>query len=83
MQYQLIIEKRAQKDLDRIPTAYKDKFTKAFLALTDDPFMGKKLDGDLKGNYSLRVWPYRVIYRVYKKQLIVSVVYIGHRQGVY
>lgn len=49
----------------------------------EDPFIGKKLEGRFEGAYSYRVWPYRIIYRVYKNLLIVVVVHVGHRQGVY
>ncbi|MBU4299512.1 type II toxin-antitoxin system RelE/ParE family toxin [Patescibacteria group bacterium] len=35
------------------------------------------------GAYSYRVWPYRIIYRIYKNLLLIIVIRIGHRQGVY
>ncbi|MBP9850444.1 MAG: type II toxin-antitoxin system RelE/ParE family toxin, partial [Candidatus Peribacteraceae bacterium] len=35
------------------------------------------------GKYTLRVWPYRIIYKFEKQQLTVYVLEIGHRQGVY
>ena len=51
--------------------------------LSKDPFSGKKLEGELKGKYSIRAWPYRIVYQILKNELIVLVVDIGHRQGVY
>jgi mRNA-degrading endonuclease RelE of RelBE toxin-antitoxin system len=51
--------------------------------LASDPYVGKKLDGKYSGLYSLRVWPYRIIYSVIKNELMVSVIGIEHRQGVY
>ena len=48
-----------------------------------DPFQGKKLKGELRGQYSIRVWPYRIIYQIYKKELIITIIDVGHRQGVY
>ena len=83
MAYTLIIEKQAEKELDKIPRQYRGKIRAAFRSLTEDPFQGKKLDGELKGKYSIRAWPYRIIYEIRKKELYVSVVHVGHRQGVY
>jgi len=51
--------------------------------IQDDPFSGKQLHGPRAGQYSFRVWPYRIIYRVEKEKLLVLVIAFGHRQGVY
>jgi mRNA interferase RelE/StbE len=83
MAYQIQVQKSARKQLDKIPVAYRIKIEKAIDSLALDPFQGKKLEGELKGQYSIRVWPYRIIYQIYKKELIVSVIDVGHRQGVY
>lgn len=83
MAYQIQVQKRAKKQLDKIPIAYRTKLEKAIDSLAIDPFQGKKLEGELKGQYSIRVWPYRIIYQIYKKELIISIINVGHRQGVY
>jgi len=48
-----------------------------------DPFVGKKLKGEYENQYSYRVWPYRIIYEIRKNELVVLVIRVGHRQGVY
>jgi mRNA interferase RelE/StbE len=83
MKYQVNIESKAKKALNKIPNIYKEKMIKALRSLAVDPFQGKKLEGELKGQYSIRVWPYRIIYQIYKKELIISIIDVGHRQGVY
>lgn len=83
MAYQIQVQKSAQKQLNKIQSAYKARIAKAIDSLALDPFQGKKLEGDLKGQYSVRVWPYRIIYQIYKKELIISIIDVGHRQGVY
>lgn len=83
MKYQIQVQKSAKKQLDKIPVQYRNKLEKAIDSLATDPFQGKKLEGELKGQYSIRVWPYRIIYQIYKKELIVLVIEVGHRQGVY
>jgi len=81
--YQLIVQKRAEKDLNRISEKDRSKIMTALFDLREDPYIGKVLKGGLVGYRSLRVWPYRIIYRINKKKLMVLVVKIGHRQGIY
>lgn len=83
MIYEIQVQKSAQKQLDKIPSAYRLRIQKAIDSLALFPLQGKKLEGELKGQYSIRVWPYRIIYQIYKKQLIISIIDVGHRQGVY
>ncbi|OGI60737.1 hypothetical protein A2641_00325 [Candidatus Nomurabacteria bacterium RIFCSPHIGHO2_01_FULL_37_25] len=83
MTYQIQVQKSAKKQLDKIPSIYRSKIGKAIDSLAFDPFQGKKLEGELRGNYSIRVWPYRIIYQIYKKELIVLIIEVGHRQGIY
>ncbi len=56
---------------------------RTIFALVDNPYIGKQLEGDLQGFYSARVWPYRITYKIYKRDLVILVVEIDHRQGVY
>jgi len=51
--------------------------------LSFNPFIGKKLEGDLQGRYAIRVWPYRILYRIERKIVTVFILDIGHRQGIY
>ena len=83
MVWEVRLEKKAQKELDKLPTQYRQKILAVLPIIADNPFFGKKLEGELAGLYSYRVWPYRVIYKIYKKVLIVVIVHISHRQGVY
>ncbi len=69
------IKKFPQKDLVRIRTT--------IAALGVDPFIGKKLEGKYKDYYSIRVWPYRIIYTIKKKKLIIEVIEIEHRGRAY
>ena len=83
MKYLIQVQKNAKKQLDKIPVKNRARIEKAIDSLALDPFQGKKLEGELKGQYSVRVWPYRIIYQIYKKELIISIIDVGHRQGVY
>lgn len=81
--YQAVLERKAQKQLNKIPLKYKKKIQHAIDYLAQDPFSGKKMHGEYQGRYTLRVWPYRVIYRIEKKKVLVIVLAISHRQAVY
>ena len=83
MTYQLIVKPKARKNLNKLPIEVIVKIDQALIAIASDPFCGKKLSGKLKDQWSYRLWPYRIIYTIKKKELIVLVIDIGHRQGVY
>ena len=83
MSFHLVIPKQVQKELDRIDIRYKDRILGTLQSLKSDPFMGKKLNGEYQGYWSYPVWPYRIIYKIYKNDLVVLIVKIGHRQGIY
>ena len=83
MVYQVVLPKKVQKDLAKIDGRYSVRITITLKLLVQDPLVGKKLEGEHRGHYSARVWPYRIIYEIHKHELVVLVIAIGHRQGVY
>ncbi len=83
MKYRVKLKPRAEKELNKLPQRDYYRIITALVGLAIDPFVGKKLEGKYKDYYSLRVWPYRIIYQINKKELLVFVIQIGHRQGIY
>lgn len=83
MVYQLVVARKAQKDLSKLDNVYRSRATVALAVLSNDPYRGKKLKGDHKKEFAYRVWPYRIIYRVKEKERVVLIIRIGHRQSVY
>ena len=81
--YQINIPPRIRKRIRRFPQKDLKRIRTSIAALSFDPFIGKKLEGRYKNDYSLRVWPYRIIYTIKKKKLIVEVIEIDHRGGAY
>jgi len=81
--YQIILSGKAKKSLKKIDPQDKPRILTALVRLRQNPFLGKKLSGEYKDCYSLRVWPYRIVYKIHKKRLLVLVVNIGHRGSVY
>lgn len=83
MKYTVVIPKKVQKEINKIDKRYQARIKTAFVILSSDPYLGKRLDGKRKDEWSYRVWPYRIIYQIEKKQLIVLVIRVKHRQGAY
>ena len=81
--YRIIISPRAKKQLKKIPAFYQDRIIARTEALADNPYIGKKLEGKLSQYYAIRVWPYRIVYLIKNKLLIVEVILIGHRKDIY
>ncbi len=81
--YQIILSRTAEKDLGKIDKKYKPHIFAALFDLRKEPFLGKRLKGKFQDCYSLRVGIYRIIYKIYKKELDILVIRIGHRQEIY
>lgn len=77
------LSKDAERRLDRLPSVKRQKVVDKLVVLGSNPYLGKKLSGQFSGNYSLRIWPYRIIYQINKLQPTIIIITIEHRQGVY
>ena len=73
---------RAQKNLLRIPLSQQKKIARKLLTFKRNPLLGKKLGGELSDRRSLKVWPYRILYRIQQSR-VIEVSDIIHRQGAY
>ncbi len=78
MNFNIKFYPRAEKDLDKIPQNDRLRILKSLLSLQKDPHIGKKLKGEFTGYYSIRVWPYRIIYCIVNKECLIVVIRIGH-----
>lgn len=83
MTYQLRVEPSALKSLNRIPERDRQRIIASLAGIKKDPFDGKALEGELKGVRSWRVGEYRILYRILKYELLIIVIRIGPRQGIY
>ena len=72
---QKILNKLKDKKLEKRIMAAKSK-------LEQNPIAGKKLTGKLESQYSLRIWPYRIVYFVDKERDVI-ITDIRHRKDVY
>jgi len=81
--YKIKIRHKAEKALYKIPFPWQKRIAQAIDALEENPFYGEKMWGKLKDRRKIRVWPYRIIYRLYPRQKIIYIERIAHRQGAY
>ncbi|PIS38779.1 MAG: hypothetical protein COT34_01870 [Candidatus Nealsonbacteria bacterium CG08_land_8_20_14_0_20_43_11] len=81
--YRVHLRKKAKKELNKIPPEFKKRIIASLLYLSQDPFIGEPLLGQFKGFYSLHLHPYRIIYTIYKNQLLVIIERIRHHKDAY
>jgi mRNA interferase RelE/StbE len=81
--FHVVYRPAAVKALDKIPLSWRRRIVRAIDGLKENPYSGKKLQGKLSGAFSLRVWPYRIIYCIDKIKITIIILEIGHRQEVY
>ena len=76
--YEILLRRRAEKQLDRVPYVDHPRIVKAILALGDDPRPPdcRKLLNDI---YRIRVGAYRVIYKINDEHKEVVVGKIARR----
>ena len=79
----VLLTKEANKHYIKLMSTDKQKIDKKILLLFNDSYAGKKLSGEFIGKYSLKAWPYRIIYIIEESKKIVWILSILHRQGVY
>lgn len=73
----------AIKQLQKLPKKEANKVIRKLELLQESPYSGKKLTGKLSDRYSLKAWPYRILYIIDNKEEKVIIDVIEHRQGVY
>lgn len=81
--YTVVIKKKAKKEIECLPEYDQERVYRALLELGETPFAGKRLDGEYQGVWSLRVWPYRILYTIHRQTVTVVVLRVQHRKDVY
>lgn len=83
MIYSVRIKASAVKALKKIASKDRERLVAAIDTLASNPAAGGVLKGEFAGLRRLRVGDYRIVYEVNDGELVVLVIRIGHRQGVY
>jgi mRNA interferase RelE/StbE len=82
-EYTIVLSKGAQKQLDKLPEKVVLPILNTIGMLASDPYPSgcKKLKA--RQGFRLRIGNYRVIYEVFDRQLLIDIIAIGHRKGIY
>jgi mRNA-degrading endonuclease RelE of RelBE toxin-antitoxin system len=84
MAFRLAVIKSAKKQIDRLSEKERARVIRALEIIQASPFVaGRPLHGDRAAEYSYRVGPYRIIYRIEKSILLILVIDFGPRSGIY
>ena len=76
-------ERRAVKEVAALERGERERIVAAVESLREDPHKGSMMSAEWKGFRRLRVGPYRIIYAYEGRDLLISVVRVGHRREVY
>ena len=84
MSYQVLIERRALKELSKLPPEITRRTTLAIdgLAAQPRPPGAKKLRGS-RDQWRIRVGEYRILYEINDRVREVRVFAVGHRREIY
>ena len=83
--YRVEIKSSAQKEIRKLPSkGLREKVVGVIDGLHANPFpeVAKKIKGS-NNIYRIRQGTYRIVYQVYKKELLVLIIRVRHRRDVY
>ncbi len=82
--FKIVFAPRAKKKLKEI-SKKNHQMAMALIVedLKDDPYIGKKLRRKLSNRFVYRAGVYRIIYKIYEREMVVEVILVGHRSSVY
>lgn len=81
--YKVLVSREAERKAEKIDRRYKKAINEAVTKLSTNPFLGKSLTGEFKGQYSLRVGIYRILYTFDSKNKLIYLITIDHRKDIY
>ena len=82
--YEVILERRAERDIKRLPTEVFHRIIPHLKALSENPKPSgcRKITGS-KHDWRIRIGDYRVIYEIDEQQNAVKVMRVRHRKDAY
>jgi len=81
--FEVTFKKSVAKDLRSLPKSDIERILKKIDSLREDPRALGAIKLSAQERYRVRQGIYRIIYEIRDKELIIHVVKIGHRSGVY
>ena len=81
--FRLKLTAKAKKELKTISYHHKNALAVVLEEIKDNPDIGKSLAKELTGKKTVRVGAYRIIYKINKKDKIITILTAGHRATIY
>lgn len=81
--FEIRIDPSAQKAIKKVRSRYQKAIDHVFEELKENPYVGKQLGLELKGQLSYRVGNYRLVYKIKEKDKVITILKFGHRSTVY
>lgn len=80
MNYTILIEKRARKFIEKLPTSERERILRSISKLPEGNIKPLKGHSNL---YRLRVSDYRIIFTINNNELIITIIDAGNRGQIY
>jgi mRNA interferase RelE/StbE len=81
--YSINFDKNAKDFLKKLKRGEQEYIIERIEKLKDNPYLGKRLAGNLFGLWRLRIDKYRVLYKIIEEKVLIIILDIGHRKNVY
>ena len=81
--YSVLYTREAKESIGRLSLKKKRQIKDAVERIAANPVIGKCLTGDLKGLLSYRSGDYRIIYRIYHKEIAIVILTVAYRKDAY
>lgn len=83
MAYLLLYSETSREQIKSLHPQIKPTVKSHIKILKDNPYVGKVLERELSGYYSLKTKRFRIIYEIDHQKHIVQIHYVGHRKDIY
>jgi mRNA-degrading endonuclease RelE of RelBE toxin-antitoxin system len=80
MTHQVKVKPVVKRELSSLPYRDKLRILAVLATLQSRPLAGKKLLGKFSALYTIKVWPYRIVYKILPEYSLVLVVRISNRK---
>ncbi|MBI4764903.1 MAG: type II toxin-antitoxin system RelE/ParE family toxin [Deltaproteobacteria bacterium] len=83
LSFRLLYSETSGRQIKSLHPGLKPLIKKHIEDLKEKPFLGKPLERELSGYYSLRTKKFRIIYDVDQEKHIIRIHYLGPRKDIY
>jgi mRNA interferase RelE/StbE len=83
MTWAVFLSNESIKNLKKLPPHITKRAKEAVCSIAHNPTLGKPLKESLKGQFSLRIGDYRIVYLLKHSTQRIFIIYIRHRKDAY